>query len=257
MIEPALPQKDQPVPLTLAAGQRIVTQALDPVLGWLGAERARVAQALILPPELLEPCPTANINYACNLPAPRSADDGGGMPPEPGFALTSAGAIDSGAEAPFLAASLAGGQVSIVSAGAGLDIIGLRWACITAHASIGAVWRCFLKLRTTAGGCLWTPVAHDYVFEAARGSLLNPPGSLKAALGDRTFTLTYPEGGLTCFPSRSGLVKVTRLCADGWTKRELKGLWLYPSRSIVACFSDGTRKCIATAAPVHAAAHAA
>ncbi len=48
-------------------------------------------------------------------------------------------------------------------------------------------------------------------------------------------------------------VKVTHIAADGWAKRELEGLWLYPGRSIVARFSDGTRMRIATAASARTA----
>ena len=45
-----------------------------------------------------------------------------------------------------------------------------------------------------------------------------------------------------------------RISADGWAKRELLSLWLYPDRSIIAQFSDGAQTLIATAAPARSAA---
>jgi len=244
MIERTSPPKEQPVPLSLAAGQRIVTPGLDPVLGWIGGENARIAQALIFPQWLLEPSATENIAYACNLPAP--------MPGTPALQILAAAAGPE-AEAQF-PASLPGGQVSLVSAAGERGTAVFHWACITAHASIGAVWRCLIKLRMPSRAGSWTAIGHDYVFDAGSGLLVNAPGSFKVRLGDATFNLTHPDGKLTCFPAQSGRVKVTRASADGWAKRELESLLLYSGRSIVARFSDGTERQIATAAPARAAA---
>ena len=36
-----------PVPLSLAAGQRLMTPAMEPVLGWIGVKDAGVAQFLV------------------------------------------------------------------------------------------------------------------------------------------------------------------------------------------------------------------
>jgi len=251
MIERALSQGEPPVPLSVGPGQRILTPALDPLPGWIGDESAQTAQALILPPELLEPCATAFISYACNLPASQPPATEAGLLLEPGQPSAT---IGRDCEAAFLASSLPGGQVSIVSPGGERNAIGFRWACLTAHASIGAVWRCFLNLRTPLESGLWTGTGQDYVFDAGGGSLLNAPNALKVALGGRVLTLIHPEGMLTCFPSRSQRVKVTRLSASGWARRELKSLMLYPDRSIVARFSDGAQRRIATAAPALAAA---
>ncbi|MFY9642250.1 MAG: hypothetical protein WAK07_15310 [Rhodomicrobium sp.] len=242
MIERASPPKEQPVTLSLAAGQRIVMPGLDPVLGWIGGEKARVAQALVFPQWLLEPRPTETIVYACNLPAP--------VPGLPSTQIKAAGQ----AEASFVAASLPGGQVSMVSPEGQRRTLLFRWACVTAHASIGAVWHCFLKLRTPSDSGSWTAVKHDYVFEAGGGFLVNTPGSLEVTLGHAAFNLTHPEGYPTCFPAQSRLVKVARASADGWARRELRGLLLYFDRSIVARFSDSTERQIATAAPARAAA---
>lgn len=244
MTKRALPQKEQPVPLSLAAGKRIVTPGLDPVLGWIGNENARIAQALIFPQWLLDPSPTENIAYACNLPAPSFL----AHPEQP----ASPGAPGSAAEAQFLAASLSGGQVSIVSAEGKRSTIAFRWMCVTAHASIGAVWRCYLKLRTPSSP--WTPAGQDYVFEAGGGFPINVQAKLKVTLCGHTYNLTHPEGRFTCFPSQSGRVKVAQASADGWAKRELQNLLLYPDRSIVARFSDGAETRVATAAPARAAA---
>ncbi len=250
MIERAPSQAESPVPLIVGPGQRILTPALDPLSGWIGDESAQIAQALILPPELLEPCATAVISYACNLPASQRAATEAGILLEPGQPSVT---IERDSEPAFLASTLPGGQVCIVSPGGERNAVAFRWACLTAHASIGAVWRCFLNLRAPLETGLWTGTGQDYVFEAGGGWLLNAPKASKAALGGRAFTLTHPEGMLTCFPSGSQRVKVTRLSGNGWARRELKSLMLYPDRSIVARFSDGAQQRIATAAPMRAA----
>ncbi len=64
------PPEETPIPLSLAAGQRIVMPGLDQVLGWIGEENTRLAQPLVFPHWLLEPRPSETIAYACNLPAP-------------------------------------------------------------------------------------------------------------------------------------------------------------------------------------------
>lgn len=251
MFERALPPKELPVPLSVAAGQRIVLPGLDPVLGWIGGENARSAQALIFPHWLLEPRATETVAYACNLPAaaPPAQPEQRQLP-----MLYTAGPET---EAPFPAASLPGGQVTILSAGGKRGAIHFRWICVTASAAIGAVWRCFLKLSAPSAASPWTAIGHDYVFEAASGFLVSAPGNLRVALGGSTFKLIHPDGKLTCFPSHSGRVKVTRISADGWGKRELLSLWLYPDRGIIAQFSDGAEMRIATAAPARASVLAA
>ena len=83
---------------------------------------------------------------------------------------------------------------------------------------------------------------------------MNAPGCLKITLAGNTFNLMHPDGKLTCFPAQSARVKVTRAAADGWGKRELRELILYPDRSIAARFSDGSESHVATAAPARAAA---
>lgn len=244
MIERALQAKEQPVPLSLAAGQRIVTPGLDPVLGWIGGEKARTAQALIFPRWLLEASPTENIVYACNLPASAPA-----MP---------ASRVAQAAGAAFLAASLPGGQAGIVLPDGEPGTVSFRWARVDAqHASSRAVWRCYLKLRTHFNAASWTVLAPDYVFDASSGFLANGPGRLKLTFENIALNLTHPEGRLTCFPAQSGRVKVTRASADGWAKRELRSLFLYPDRSIVAKFSDGDERPIAMAAAAKASILAA
>jgi Phospholipid methyltransferase len=244
MIERAFQAKEQPIPLSLAAGQRIVTPGLDPVLGWIGGEKARTAQALIFPQWLLEPRPTENIVYACNLPA-------------------SAAGISSersaqAAEGAFLAASLPGGQVRIVLPGGEIGAVFFRWARLAAHyASMGAVWRCYLKLRTPSNAASWTALTPDYVFDASSGFLVNGPGRLKLTLENIALNLTHPEGRLTCFPAQAGRVKVTRASADGWARRELLSLRLEPDRRIVARFSDGDERAVAMAAAAKASILAA
>ena len=79
-------------------------------------------------------------------------------------------------------------------------------------------------------------------------------GKSEVTLGGGSFKLAHFDGKLTCFPSHAGLVKVTRISADGWAKRELQSLWLYPDRGIVARFMDGTQARIATSAPARMSA---
>ena len=136
MFERASPPKEPPVPLSVAAGQRIVMPGLDPVLGWIGT-RAPAPPALVFPQWLLEPRASETVAYACNLPARRSEPSrnraGHRCPVRPAFR--------GGDAIPGRIASR--GQVAIVSTGGRRGAIQFRWACVTASASIGAVWRCF------------------------------------------------------------------------------------------------------------------
>jgi hypothetical protein len=249
MIMDTLPTGKPPVPLSLAAGQRIVSPALEPVLGWIGEESAGVAQILIFPKELLEPAATQNIIYACNLPAPvRKA-----TPKENDRPSKSASSGARRAETKLLASSLPGGQVSIAQTNGNRGTIGFRWAYAGAQAETGLVWRCFLQLCTPASAGPWTALAQDYVFDPSSGALLGEPASIKAGLKGCSVTITHPDAMLTCFPAQAELVKITRLTADGRARRELENLALYPDRSIVARFTDGMKEKIATAAPASAA----
>lgn len=250
MIERHFAAKQEPLPLTLAAGQRIVTPRLDPVLGWLGGERARVAQALIFPQWLLDPSPTENVVYACNLPAC--------LPDVPGAPVAAEGALGGDrTEAEFFAISIPGGQIRIVLAGGEPGALLFRWTCLAASASGRAVWRCYAKLRTPLDAGSWMALAQDYVFDAASGFLVNGPTRLRLTFADAVITLTHPEGRLTCFPAQAGRVKICQASADGWAERELENLLLYPERSIVASFSDGEERLIAVAAAANTSVLAA
>src|SRR5208337_2437262 len=112
----------------------------------------------------------------------------------------------------------------------------------------------FMKLCTSSAASPWTAVGHDYIFDAAGGLLVSTPGNPRVTLGGSSFKLIHPDGKLTCFPSHAGLVKVARISADGWAKRELQSLWLYPDRRVIARFSDGSEARVATAAPARSAA---
>jgi len=244
----AFPPGKPPVPLSLAAGQRIVSPALEPVLGWTGEESTGLAEILIFPQDLLKASATQNITYACNLPAPdqRNALKDNERPSK------SAGAGARKTEAKLLASSLLGGQISIIAANGNRNTIGFRWACVSAQAATGLVWRCFVKLSTLAVAGPWTALSQDYVFDYRSGALLNGPDSIRAGLKGGSLTIAHPEGMLTCLPAQAELVKITRFTADGRAKRELESLELHSDRSIVACFSDGMKAKIATAAPASA-----
>ena len=249
MLERTAQQQEEPVPLLLGAGRRILAEGMEPVAGWTEAGSPHIAQALVFPSWLLEPSASRGIVYACNLPAAAHGESDICTPRGLDAATPQAGAIARPAEGAFLAASLPGGRVPVITAEGGRGTVHFRWACVSAQPFIGAVWRCFLKL---GGEGLWKAAPHDYVFEAAGGSLVNRVTDFTITLGERTFTIAHPGGMLTCLPSRSGLVKVTRLAADGWGRRELEGLALHPDRAVVARFSDGTQAQIAIAAPAHA-----
>jgi flagellar hook protein FlgE len=244
----AFPPSNTTVPLSLAAGQRIISPALEPVLGWTGDESAGVAEILIFPQDLLKTCATQNIAYACNLPAPeqKTAQKDKERP-----AKASSGARK--AEAKLLASSLLGGQISIIAANGNRNSIGFRWACVSGQPATGFVWRCFVQLSTPASAGPWTALGQDYVFDPSSGALLDGPASIRAGLKGCSLTITHPEGMLTCLPAQAELVKITRLTADGRAKRELESLALHPDRSIVARFSDGAKAKIATAAPASVA----
>jgi hypothetical protein len=243
MIEHAPPQGKHQIPLSLAAGQRFVTPHSEPVLGWLGRAGTGVAQALSLPAGLLDPRAAENICYSCNLPAPTAKT---AMPPS-GTITAVDGKISRSAWAAFLEASLPGGQVLAIMPDGGAGVIRFRWMCLSRQ-SRETSWRCFVQLRDSA----WTTAGHDYAFDAG-GFLVTSPGKLTITLGSHRLTLQHPEGMLTCFPCKSGRVKITQLRADGWRKRDLISLSLHSDRNISARFSDGTQTIIATAAPAHAA----
>jgi hypothetical protein len=254
MVERTVPHRRLPIPLHLAGGRRIVTLEFEPVLGWLGGEGSGAAQPLTLPAGLLEPSITTNIVYACNLPAPHDrGGDGAGahLPMDSSGSLPEE--IAGSFEAEFSMGSLPGGQIGIVSCQGEHGTVKFRWLCVTAHASIGAVWRCFVCTRARNSLSPWTAIEHDYVFEAGGSSLLSAPGMQKIALRefDQEITLTHPEEMLTSFSCLSGRVKITHLRADGWVKRELLSLMLNPDCSIAARFSDGAQMTVATAAPAY------
>jgi hypothetical protein len=234
--------------LGLDGGGRI-TLRLEPLLGWAAEHGRGAPHPLLFPANLLEASPTASLVYACNLPAYRRGDS-----PAP---LDVAGqlqnTVGADGERDFLAASLPGGQTAITGPDGERLAVQIRWLCVSEHTTIGAVWRCFLRMGARASGALWRAVEHDYVFEAGGGTVLNPPRDARAPLGPSAaldVKLMHPDGLPTCFPCRSGRVKVTRLQADGWAKRRLLSLWLQDDDSVVALFSDGSQTSIGTAAPL-------
>ncbi len=242
-MERAAPAKE----LNLDNGGRI-TLSLEPLLGWMGEAGRGAPHSLTLPASLLDASPTSAIVYACNLPAFRP---GGRTPPldiSGQLPMTISGYL----EGDFLAASLPGGQAAMIGAGGERIAVQFRWVCVTSHASIGAVWRCYMRMGARGSGAPWRAVDHDYLFEAGGGGALNAPAAADAPFEPETgldVKLVHPEGTLTSFPCRAGRVKVTHLHADGWAKRQLLGLWLDAGNRVVALFSDGAQKTIATAAP--------
>jgi hypothetical protein len=227
--------------LDLGAGGRIVLGA-EPLFGWSDAGQG-APHPLTFPPRLLEATPTSTIVYCCNLPGqatPAPLDFCGPLPAP----------ISRDLESEFIAASFPGGQTVVHTADGERLSVQFRWICLTAHVSIGAVWRCFARLRSQRPGGFWGAVEHDYLFEAGGWAAVKTPGAARVSLGPALdIDLYHPEGGLTCFPCQSGRVKVSRLESDGWAKRNLLSLSLHSDSRVVALFSDGSRKTIATAAP--------
>ncbi len=236
--------KASPIPLCLGGEGRIVTAGSETILGWIEGKSELAPAPLTLPDRLLAASPTACIVYACNLPAAlkdrraRLLDISGRLP----------GKIGRDAENDFLATSLPGGQAAVIAPNGERVAFQLRWVCITANFEIGAVWRCFARMK--AGS--WSAINHDYIFEAGGGAVLNPPGDVKAPCAadvSLDLKLSHPEGALTSFPCNSGRVKVTRFSPDGWPKRSIVSLSLHADDRIVALFSDGRQETVATAAP--------
>ena len=245
MFERAGTAKPFPLQLRVDGGQRILAQQGEPILGWLGDASAGVAQPLTVPAKLLAPKPTSSIVYACNLPAGEPGPAAfvavcGELPSEIGHDL----------EDGFLAASLPGGQTAIITPDEQEAALQFRWICLTSHSTIGAVWRCFV--RVSGNRAPWRAIEHDYIFDAGGGGILNPPGPLAIPCSGEfaaPLTLEHPEGLLTSFPCSLGRVKVTRLIPDGWPRRHVLGMIMQDDNRIAAFFSDGRREIIATAAP--------
>jgi hypothetical protein len=244
MMERVAPPKE----LGLDSGGRI-TLRLEPLLGW-SEERCHGAPLpLLFSSDLIDASPTTTLVYACNLPVLRP----GSLSAPLDFVGQLPNIIRPEAEGDFLASSFPGGQAAIIGVDGERISVQFRWLCVSAHASIGAVWRCFMRVGARASGSSWRALEHDYLFEAGGGVVLNPPQAVRVQLGLGTalsIKLVHPEGLLTCFPCRSARVKVTRLEADGWAKRRILSLWLQADQSVVALFSDGAQKTIATAAPL-------
>jgi hypothetical protein len=247
MFERATAAKPFPVQLRLDSGQRILAPQGEAILGWLGGGSAGAAQPLTVPANLLAPHPTSSIVYACNLPAAGDDDSAavldvsGQLPNEIGREF----------EDSFLSASLPGGQTAIVTADGEQVTIRFRWICLTAQASIGAVWRCFVEAGNTGPGS-WRAIEHDYIFDAGGGVVLNSPASAAIPCADeltKSVTLCHPEGRMTSFPCNLGRVKVTRLATDGWPRRRVLSIMMQDDNRIVAFLSDGRQEVIATAAP--------
>ena len=246
MFERALAAKPFPVQLRVDSGQRILAPQGEAILGWLGGGSAGAAQTLTVPGNLLAPNPTSSVVYACNLPA-----DGRGSAAILDIAGQLPREIDRDLEDGFHAASLPGGQTAIITPDGELATIRLRWICLSAHASIGAVWRCFVFMGGQGVGA-WRAIEHDYIFEAGGGVVLNPPDSVAIPCGGEfiiNVTLSHPEGMLTSFPCALGRVKVTRLAPNGWPRRQVLSIMMQDDNRIVAFFSDGRQEMIATAAP--------
>jgi hypothetical protein len=158
--------------------------------------------------ENVEQAATKHIVYACNLPGKGAPAGTSGIFPN---------TIEPGLEFEFLAGSLPGGQVAIFAQSGKRGLLRLRWLCLTEHSSIGSVWRCFLQTCRGSKPRQWIALEHDYLFDAD-GYALNLPNHLEAGVEDDGFNdlmLHHPEGSVTCFPCRSGLVKVTCISADG------------------------------------------
>ena len=245
MFERATAAKPFPVQLRLDSGQRILAPKGEAILGWLGGGSAGAAQPLTVPGNLLAPHPTSLIEYACNLPA--ACDD------DPAAVLDVSGQLPNEIgrelEDSFLSASLPGGQTAIVTADGEQVTIRFRWICLTAHASIGAVWRCFVEAGNTGS---WRAIEHDYIFDAGGGIVLNSPGAVAIPCANeltKSVTLCHPEGRMTSFPCNLGRVKVTRLATDGWPRRHVLSIMMQDDNRIVALLSDGRQEVIATAAP--------
>jgi hypothetical protein len=192
----------------------------------------------------LVPSATRAVLYACNLPAPRSDGEAGAQ-----FATDPSGAplktIAQGTEAEFTLASLPGGQVEMVCGEGELATIRFRWLCLSAHASIGAVWRCFAQKPGRSTTAPWMAIDADYMFEAC-GSLLNAVEMGKLVLpGCDGIALVHPAGALTSFPCPSGRIKITRLSADGSADQDRSAMAAWTGRGIEASVSDGARTDVA------------
>lgn len=201
----------------------------------------REPEPLTFPLNYLKPAPTAEITYSCNLPSPFRP----GAPFLSGAFLDDEGVVPHKvaphAEAEFLHGSLPGGQIEIFHRGPGRRILKFRWLCISADYAVGALWRCYARLRDGSKQFSWEAIGSDYFFDAGENLSFHPPALdlvLDPDLGIK-LRLVHPSGRLTQFLCSSGRVKVTHLSGDGWAKRSLQDIRLFPGGDVTAYFSDG------------------
>lgn len=210
---------------------------------------------------LLAPVATTEITYICNLPAQTAhyagldciLDNRGGF----------ADSIARGDEIGFLALSLPGGQTVVFDSEGKRHVVALRWVCVTADGSIGAIWKCYVQTRSEARRGLWTALDQTYIFDSA-GFLQSPtvahstPSTVHRNLNIGGIGgVRVNHGTLTQFPTTSKLVKITHLQPNGRAKRNVVRAEVSNNGSVTVYFSDWTSKLVGIAAPTASSLSAA
>lgn len=174
-------------------------------------------------PEILMRSGKLLINYSCNLPSNLDERDG----VQTGVNLPDILLDDKGLMRPEIAPesaiafqrlSLAGGETALNDNIGQHLTLQFRWICVSAHWTIGAVWRLYSRLSMLSnrdfGRWLWT--GHDYLFDADNARADDwTAGPIPVDCGEphnRLYvTLNHDPEGLLQLPDRYGLVKIFNL----------------------------------------------
>ena len=237
--------RNRSLPLTLGNEGEILFPNLEPVMGWSAAEAASrpgAPQPLRLSFSLLDPSPTTEVIYACNLPAPIRGDgslaagqlflDASGTAPE----IISLPESDD-----FVRMSLPGGQIDLYRA-EGPDIrVKFRWLLVTSGRFIGSLWRCYAQIKGDGHKQQWRALAFDYIFDSDFRACHAPEALniLPPSGKDEGVRLVHPKDEPSQFPAAIPIVKVRTARANGWPRRSIDELRFLATGEIAAHFSDG------------------
>ncbi len=218
--------------LVNGAGYYLMGVQLNPATG---APESSSPQVLQFGNSFLPASPTANIDYAANLPStPGSGTLSGSI-------IGTGGTISGANASTFTSESLDGGSTTAYDSLGNPVNIQLRWGQTASNQ-----WQLFYQTNSAATGATteWQSVGSTFTF-GSNGQL----SSVSPALAPQTFTvngdtisnvnLNMAAGGLTQFASSGGNVQVTNLTQDGFSAGSMQSLSVDTQGQVMGSFSNG------------------